>query len=317
MATTFYSTVLEDDCVSMQFTDRPISRGIFNRFSRACQNHITFGEIDAEQLRALMKIARVDLVGEIDRTSQTSGARQGLDIFQAQSIRRHIIRQYNITSTHRVDDNIEKIAEQYQGGKKILEISEERKLSPYIIFRKLMEHLHGSDIREKINIVSLEKARAEDILSARDASEYMSVREFDFESVSVQLRMAAMANARENNFVAFLRDDLGVKLKTQVQLYEEAARDGIQPVTPDALFLSPVEINGTRAHWIDFKSYCGTPIQFLAKSAKAQHDKYVRKFGPGFMVYEHGFVESLPYRAVSARALRDIIEKGIQRGVLL
>jgi hypothetical protein len=316
MTSKFYSAPFKDEHgqgMSLRFIDQPISRAIFTRFESVCKKNIEFGEIDAEQLLVLLRDARVDLTGASDAPS----ARQGLDIFQAQSIRRHVIRQYNITNSHRVANEMRAIAQKYESGESILTISRAIRLSPYIIFRALMEHLHGAEMRDKINLVSLGKVRAADVFDERTAREYDDVREYDFESVAVQMRMAHAADTRESNFIAFLRDELGIALKTQADLYEAATRAHVQPVTPDALFTSPVVINGVRVHWIDFKAYCGTPISFLARSVRAQHDKYVRAFGPGFIVYEHGFAEPIEYSAVSARALRDIIEKGLTRAILV
>lgn len=291
--------------ISLQFNDHPISRGIFKRFYAACLNDISFGEIDSAELRELMKRARVG----------------GLDLLQAQSIRRHAIRQYNITNTHKIEHHIAQIAEAYDQGESILNISEKLKLSPYIIFRHLMFYLQSkgqrSEVKDKLNLLSLGKARAEDILDPRDAEQFLSVREFDFESIAVQLKIADVSQRRESNFIEFLRDELGISLKTQQQLFDEASKQEKLPVTPDALFTSPVKINGEEARWIDFKSYCGTPIPFLARNVKLQYDKYLKTFGPGFMVYEHGFVEPVSFPSVSARALRDIIENGVRHTVLV
>lgn len=305
--------------IALRFDDKPISRAIWKRFSRVCQENISFGDIDAEQLLALMHRAKIKPL-------------KGMDILQAQSLRRHSVRQYNISNTYRIENAIAKIARDYIAGRSILDISAQMKLSPYIIFRHVMDYLESDaaatsgaipdterrfGMRNKINMLSLGKARAEDILNARDAEQYALVREFDFESIAVQLKMAADANRREANFISFLRDDLGIALKTQADLLEEAVKKGIRPITPDALFLSPVQINGRAAHWIDFKSYCGSSIPFLSRSTALQCAKYQDAFGPGFIVYEHGFVEPPTCPSVSARALRDIIDQGTRKAVLV
>lgn len=316
--------------IALRFDDKPISRAIWKRFSRVCQENISFGEIDAEQLLELMHRAKID------------GPLKGMDILQAQSLRRHSVRQYNISNTYRIENAIAQIARDYIAGRSILDISAQMKLSPYIIFRRVMDYLEPkvqrspnglesaeaiasaaipeterrSGMHDKINLLSLGKARAEDILNARDAEQYGLVREFDFESIAVQLKMAADANRREANFISFLRDDLGIALKTQADLLDEAVKKGVRPITPDALFLSPVQINGHIAHWIDFKSYCGSPIPFLSRSTALQCAKYQDAFGPGFIVYEHGYVEPPTCPSVSARALRDIIDQGTRKAVL-
>lgn len=292
--------------MSLRFDDIPISRGIFRRFMNACLDDISFGEITGAELHELMKKA---------------GVEGKMDIMQAQSIRRHSIRQYNITNTFRVQNSIADIARDYEGGRGLLEISARLRLSPFIIFRHLMNHLEEvgarSGMRNKLELLSLGRVRPEDVLTPRDAEQYLAVREFDFESVSVQMKIAEISGRKEANFIAFLRDDLGIQLKTQEQLFAEATREGVRPVTPDALFLSPVEINGRPARWIDFKSYCGSPVPFLARSTAAQCKKYEATYGPGFMVYEYGFVEPAICPSVSARALQDIIDNGTKHAILV
>ena len=317
--TAFYSALVRDDkdqVMSLRFIDNPIPRSVYDRFKNACFSDISFGEIDAEQLIALMHKAKIKLI-EPSNENDKSITFSGLDIKQAQSIRRHVIKQYNITNAYRVKMEIETIAAKYKSGKSVLDISRDMRLSPYFIFKNLAEHLHGKEVQKKLNILSLGQARASDLFDARMAHEYDEISVYDFESIAVQLQMAEVAAGHENNFVAFLRDDLGIKLKVQEELFEEAMRDGNHPVTPDALFLSPVEINGVRVRWIDFKAYCGTPLHFLAGRTQLQYAKYKKTYGDGFIVYEHGYVEPCEYPAVSARALRSIIAQGIQHGILV
>lgn len=317
----FYSSALpgESGGVSMRFNDIPISNRTFKKFERACRENIEFGPIDAEQLRNLMLSSHVRLTGSIKERQghpPTTASRNGLDIFQAQSIRRHVIRQYNMFNTYRVENEMDSIIKQYDAGHSVLEISSLVRLSPFIIFRKMIEH-RGPEMHEKLKLLSLGKTRATDIFDERTAREYEIVKEYDFESSAVQLRMAEMADKRELNFITFMRDELGIALRTQSELYDEAMASGKHPITPDALFIDPVEINGVRVKWADFKSYCGTPISFLLRSTRQQYEKYCRAFGPGVIVYEDGFVESIPYFAVSARGLRSVIENGLRRAVLI
>ena len=321
----FYSSMTErgpmgeDSAISMRFNDIPISKRVFERFERACRENIEFGPINAEQLRDLMLSSHIHLTGGIDGRrgqSSTKATRNGLDIFQAQSIRRHVIRQYNMFNTHRVENEIGSIIKQYESGCSILDISAVVRLSPFIIFRKMMEQ-RGPEMHDKLKLLSLGKTRASDIFDERTAKEYEIVKEYDFESCAVQMQMAEMADKRELNFITFMRDGLGIALRTQSELYEEAMASGVHPITPDALFIDPVEINGVRVKWADFKSYCGTPISFLMRSTRQQYKKYCEAFGPGVIVYEHGFVESMPYFAVSARGLRSVIEDGLRRAVLI
>lgn len=326
MAAAFYSSPVmidEKPGVSLQFIDKLISQVIFKRFRKVCLENMEFGEITSEKLKGLLAKAHLCLLDSPiiaspadERPAECSLKREGLDIFQAQSIRRHTICQYNISNAWRITQDLDKLAGDYASGAPLLEISRRAVLSPFAIFRGIMSRkIQGA--KEKLSLLSLGKVRPEDVLDERDAKEFRIAQDYDYESVAVQMKMAKGANMREDNFVRFLRDDLGIKLKTQSELYEEAMKSGKKPVTPDVLFESPVIIYGERARWIDFKSYCGAPIPYLLRSTVEQAKKYEKTFGPGFIVYEHGLVAGLPYPAISARGLRDIIDKGTLGEILV
>jgi hypothetical protein len=283
------------DTFFLKFHDTPIPVSAYARFARECENDISFGAIESTKLRELMAKARVE------------GA---INLFQADSIRRHIIRQYNISNAWRIEGEMPQISREYDAGQSIGEISVARKLSPYAIFKGLMiarGHDGQTQARNILRDISLGKIAPSDVYSARDAAQYEAVREYDFESAAVQMRMAADADMREHNFINVLRN-LGIRLSTQADLLEMARQSGEHPITPDVLFLSTVFVNGDRARWLDFKSYCGTPISFLTKSTVAQAHKYNVAYGNGYIVYEYGFVDSLPYKCVSVYAMHDIIE---------
>jgi len=304
----FFATSIKyddgEDGFALRFDDVPVVRAVAQRFIRECTREPEFGEIDGEQLRAVAKRAGVRIA--------RAGSRGDMDIFQAQSIFRHAVRQYNISNSWRIDNEGPAIDAEYARGASITEISRTHRLSPYAIFK----HVIGASGRAKLAQLSTGGTHAVDVLGARDAEQYLIAQSYDFESVAVQLRMAEAADRREANFIRILHEDVGIELRTQEELFEEARKRGVKPITPDALFTSRVTINGKRAHWIDFKSYCGVDIPFIARKVEEQSAKYVRAFGPGAIVYEHGYVGTPPYWAVSARALRDVIDKGTRAEVL-
>lgn len=302
--------------ISLLFLDRTISRVTFNRFAEVCRHNITFGEIDAERLRALAGMARIMLVPSYEGGSSwepepppQARLLECLDVRQAQSICRLITKQYNVDNHARLIAEIPAILAEYEAGRSPLEISHTRRLSPYGIFREIARELFGV---EKLGAISLGRIHASDVLNERAIREYNEISEYDFESPATQLRTLHEAQAREDRFIDFLRRDLNISLLTQEELYAAATIRGEKPITPDALFQSPVEINGIRAHWVDFKSYCGAPISFISRAVQAQYNKYRAAYGEGFIVYEDGMVEGLPYPAISARSLRDVIERDIR-----
>lgn len=286
------------DTFYLRFIDNPIRSRTYSRFARACEEHIDFGTISGEKLRELL------------RESKTEGE---INVFQADSIRRHIIRQYNITNAWRVGNEIGEIAREYDEGRSVIDIANARKLSPYAVFKGIMlSRARDRDEQTRaLNLlrdISLGKVGApSDVYNARDAEQYELARDYDFESAAVQARMAAEADRREHNFVDILRN-IGIRLSTQSDLVKLAQESGEHPITPDVLFHSTVYVNGVRAYWMDFKSYCGSHVPFLVRSTREQSRKYTRAFGTGFIVYEYGHVDAMPFKCVSAFALREIIE---------
>jgi len=296
------------DTFYLRFIDDPIPSRAYRRFAQVCENNIEFGIINGARLRELLREAH---------------AEREINIFQADSIRRHIIRQYNISNAWRVDNEMDEIMREYDSGKSVIDLSVAHKLSPYSIFKGIMlaqcttsrehdnESLRASARARALGILrdlSLGKIGApSDVYNARDAAQYELARDYDFESAAVQMRMAAEADAREHNFIDILRN-IGIRLSTQADLVKLAQESGEHPITPDVLFHSTVYVNGTRAYWLDFKSYCGSLVPFLVKSTSAQSRKYTLAFGNGFIVYEYGYVDSIPFKCASAFALREIIE---------
>jgi len=300
-----------DQTYALTYVDTPIPARIYQQFARVCKKHISFGEVDARELLALLKEAQL-LSGDARSVLEC----RALDIFQAQSIRLAVIHQYLSDEYARVVQSVAAMLRAYEAGSSILEIAHAARYSPYAIFRMIMREKLGAErARDYLRRISLSQVRVGDLLDARDTREYESVSEYDFQSPNIQRKMQEAAQSREDKFIALLRES-GIKLRTQEDLIAEARESGEHPVTPDALFESYVTINGKRAFWIDFKAYCGTPVRFLHRKTRDQSRKYCAKFGPGFIAYEHGYVAGLGYDAISLRAIRDEIEKDMRVVVL-
>jgi len=280
------------DGFALKFIDREIPRIMATRFANIVREKIEFGEINGNQLQMITDRAGIEL--DVD-----------MDVFQAQSLFRHLVCQYNIDNKPRAKAAAREMARDYAAGIDIMEISRKMRLSPYIIFNHVVPL--SIDVRRALSLGTI---RASDVMSRRDADQYDIASQYDFESVAVQMRMAEQADMREANFVRILRS-LGIQLKTQVELFDEARKAGTHPITPDVLFIDPVLINGKRAYWMDFKSYCGSDVYYIDSGVRAQSKKYTEAFGPGVIAYEHGYVSGRSYWACSVRALRPEIEKGV------
>lgn len=62
--------------------------------------------------------------------------------------------------------------------------------------------------------------------------------------------------------------------------------------TPDAILLEPIAIDGSIVRWIESKAWFGDPTGHQ-EALKEQFFPYVNRFGPGMVIYWHGFVDEL------------------------
>lgn len=81
-------------------------------------------------------------------------------------------------------------------------------------------------------------------------------------------------------------DRRDLKYRTEVELRGEYTK------TPDCLLEKPIQIDGTKVHWIESKASFGDDIE-LRKNARRQLKPYTEMFGTGAVVYWFGFVEGI------------------------
>jgi hypothetical protein len=77
-----------------------------------------------------------------------------------------------------------------------------------------------------------------------------------------------------------------LKYKTEEELR------GDHKKTPDCLLEKPIQIDGTKIHWIESKASFGDEIE-LKKNVRRQLKPYTDMFGTGAVVYWFGFVEGI------------------------
>jgi len=81
-------------------------------------------------------------------------------------------------------------------------------------------------------------------------------------------------------------DKRSLKYRTEVDLRGEYTK------TPDCLLEKPIQIDGTKVHWIESKASFGDDIE-LRKNVRRQLKPYTEMFGTGAVVYWFGFVEGI------------------------
>lgn len=72
---------------------------------------------------------------------------------------------------------------------------------------------------------------------------------------------------------------------------EDDLRDGGHFKTPDVRLLVPISVGGHLVKWIDSKATFGDEQQHRGHVAN-QFQTYVHRYGPGLVIYWHGYVKS-------------------------
>ncbi|MEM0343028.1 MAG: C15orf41 family protein [Thermoplasmata archaeon] len=80
--------------------------------------------------------------------------------------------------------------------------------------------------------------------------------------------------------------------KRDIKYRTEADLRATHKKTPDCLLAKPIQINGTKVHWIESKASFGDEVE-LRKNARRQLKPYTDMFGTGAVVYWFGFVEGI------------------------
>lgn len=84
-----------------------------------------------------------------------------------------------------------------------------------------------------------------------------------------------------------LKDNNKIMSKDENEAYAKAIA---LPITPDVLFNEPANIAGKTCYWLEYKCYFGfTKDAFVAKKIRMQVKKYAERFGPGGLVFRHGY----------------------------
>lgn len=215
-------------------------------------------------------------------TKLNSKYKSSLNLEQLISIRNIVIKDKIIKNYNRMNIQIAKIAREYTSGRGILELSTKYDFPPMNLLRGIFLEL-GMNAKQTIKIFV-------DSKKGRDLKQYQLAESYDAESTFNQQEIANIAAKNEVTIVEFFKK-LGINLKTQDDLTSVQVENLGRPVlTPDILFLDVVYINGVRVHWLDYKDYIGTKVNFLYKSNLSQAQKYFKEWGLGVLCYHHGYV---------------------------
>jgi hypothetical protein len=252
--------------------NRPISSKAFNKIRDWTMKSRSYEPINAKVCKTLTQI------------------KDGATMDQAISIRNTVVKNKIITNYNRMNAKIDQIVEKYKKGENILDLSQQWDFPPLNLLRGIFLAL-GLPVGNIYNIFN-GKEEPSWLLTGRNLAEFRAAVSADADWVINQQSIAEIAAWNEKLVVDFFID-LGIRIKPQEQLVAEQIREyGRAMFTPDILFLDPVNINGARVHWIDFKDYVGTNVGFLYKSNVEQAAKYNNQWGPGAMCYRKSYVEN-------------------------
>lgn len=259
----------------------PINKYVYAKISKWVYNSHDYAPMNSKKLRSMEALLK--------SLNKKYGADVQLD--QAISIRNIVLKDKIIKNYSRMNSMISKIYAEYMSGVGILKLSATYDFPPLNLLRGIL--IKKGLNQSKLYDIFANRKDPESLLSGRDLQQYHIADRNDAESTFNQQLIATIAAENENTIVRYF-SALGIKLVTQEQLVaEQVAEIGRAVLTPDILFLDEVYINGARTHWIDYKDYVGTNVQFLYESNKNQAAKYNAKWGPGALCYHKSFVDGL------------------------
>ena len=264
--------------VSVKWDNRPIPDKIYQYLRQHFWAANSYGHLPVGEMTAIITAA----------DAATGGGLISLDA--AYSIYHLTIKAKIMSGYRRMNNCIDGIGRAYDRGADILMLSAKYDFPPLNLLRGILLRTYDDG---KIYNIFAAREPPESVLAGRDLAQFRLALANDADSVIDAQAIAKTAQANEDIFVDWVKQ-WQPKIRTQNELAaEQVEQFGRAIITPDLLFAEPVYINGEKIHWIDFKSYVGCDVQFIAKSNQRQAARYSAKWGKGALCYQLGFVDGL------------------------
>ena len=171
----------------------------------------------------------------------------------------------------------------------VLKLSAQFNLSPMSIIRFVFDHVYHKNIKELITSNKLSIYNQEQYKLAEQNDIYVTLNQSTQQEQSILFEKQIEAFLIKNN----------VEYKTQEQLtQEQIVKFGKAINTPDFLIISEFIINTKKINWIDAKNFYGSNIEFIISKIKKQIKKYLESYGPGCIIFKHGFNSKLTFQNV-------------------
>ncbi|MHC1598228.1 MAG: TPD domain-containing protein [Candidatus Methanofastidiosia archaeon] len=171
---------------------------------------------------------------------------------------------------------------EWNRGKSLLQIAEERKFSPVLISSFILKE-NGLSKRDFKQFIS----QPDMIKNKRLKDEIIDVLNADF-----IYSPSGSDSQRERGISCECRIQEWLDVESIPYMTEDDSRKMGREKTPDFLFHDEQVILGKKAYWFESKGSFGSPYQ-----AKSDYNKqfkyYVDLFGPGIVAYWAGFVDDI------------------------
>jgi hypothetical protein len=204
------------------------------------------------------------------------------------SIKSSYMKNFIIKNHYNLDKNSKLILQDYS-KEGILKLSEKYNLSPMTIIRFIFDKLYHKKLKELLSNNILSNFDKEQFHIAEENDIYVTLNQNDQSEQSIL-------------FEKHIEDILiknSVDYKTQTQLTnEQVIKYGKAINTPDFLINSELIINSKKINWIDAKNFYGCNINFMVSKINKQIKKYLDSYGPGCIIFNHGFNSKLSFNNV-------------------
>ena len=172
----------------------------------------------------------------------------------------------------------------------VLKLSTKFNLSPMTIIRFVFDKLYHIKLKELL---------ASKKLSNYDQQQFELADKNDIYVTLNQVEQSEQSILFENIIASEFLVKNNIEFKTQEELtQEQIIKYGKAINTPDFLITSELIINSKKINWIDAKNFYGSNIDFIVSKVKKQIKKYLDTYGPGCLIFNHGFNSKLAFNDV-------------------
>jgi len=191
---------------------------------------------------------------------------------------------------NRRHDKRSEIVAQFAAGESVMSISRSMELPPMFVLKQLLIERGLSSAKMYSALHDLGVMAS---VNKRLGDELADILISDYGSWFHGNRTKTEATLFEKKLELYMTQH-GVKFTTEDELRAhdtEESDDNTAMSTPDLVFKEPIIINGRKIYWMDAKHYFWYNTLMLTPKLVKQATKYNEEFGPGAMVFAHGFTK--------------------------